>query len=51
MNTETPKSIKQQLQFQLEFMLMMYACGRATLPLNAEKALKKICDLVDSLED
>ena len=48
MNTETPKSIKQQLQFQLEFMLMMYACGRDD---DVEKALKKICDLVDSLED
>jgi hypothetical protein len=48
MNTETPKSIKQQLQFQLEFMCMMLRCGRDD---DAEIALKKICDLVDSLED
>ena len=47
MNTETPKSIKQQLQFQLDFMMLMFSCGRDD---DAEKALKKICDLVDSLE-
>ena len=40
--------IKRQLKFQVEFMMMMQACGRDE---EAEKALEKLFWLIDSLED
>ena len=42
------KSIKRQLQFQVEFMMMMRACGRDE---EAENALEKLCGLIDRMED
>ena len=42
------RPIKRQLKFQVEFMMMMRACGRDE---EAEKALEKLFCLIDSLED